>query len=308
MALLLYDESRTGPAWEREFRTAFPDMEIRTSRDVGSVSDISYAAVWAPPPDLLASCLNLRLILSLGAGIDHIAPDPRIRHIPIVKLQDPMSRRSMISFALSRTTMLVDGGFDCLRQQRHAQWVRPQAYSPETIKVAVLGLGWLGRACATALADAGYNVAGWSRSQKDIEGVACGWGHDGLQDAIDDANLIVCLLPLTRETADLLDMSFFKRCRAGVSLMNLGRGGIVVDADLLAAIDDGLVSWAVLDVFRQEPLPGDHPFWRQDRIIVSPHIAGIASPSSGIKALEKAIRKHMGGIDAGPYANRELEY
>ena len=175
-------------------------------------------------------------------------------------------------------------------------------------RVTILGLGALGRACAWALSDFGFDVAGWSRSEKDMRGVTCLAGEAGLHKALARAQILVLLLPLTGETENLLDAAALARLPKGAVILNPGRGALIDDDALLGALDSGHLAHATLDVFRTEPLPVAHPFWVHPRVTVTPHIASETRPESASRVIVENIRRGEAGAPFMNLARRETGY
>jgi glyoxylate/hydroxypyruvate reductase A len=290
MSLLVKpDENDAGPlvaALGREL----PDMEIRVFPDIGPRDQVRYALVHAPPPGLLASLPRLGAIISLWAGIEHLASDPDLPAVPVVRMADEGMVRTMTAHVV-REVLDFHGQTRLYRaQQARHVWRKGELRAPFERRVAVLGLGRLGRDAAEKLAALGFDVSGWSRSPRSIPGIACHSGADGLDAAVAGADILVCLLPLTAETTGILDARLFARLRRGAAIINCARGGHLVEADLLAAIEAGQVSGAALDVTSVEPLPADHPFWGNDRIALTPHVASFSTPETAAAFVAGIVR------------------
>ncbi|HTT80682.1 MAG TPA: glyoxylate/hydroxypyruvate reductase A, partial [Stellaceae bacterium] len=268
---------------------------------LGDPAAIDYAIVWRPPPGLLASLPNLRLILSLGAGVDHLFGDRQLpRGVPVVRLVDPYLSAAMSEFVALAVLRLHRHDLDYLAQQRAREWrEQPQKNAAER-PVGILGFGTIGQAAGGMLKALGFSVTGWSRSAKTIPGFATCAGAAGLDALLARSEILVCLLPLTPETAGILNARTFAQLPRGAGLVNAGRGGHLVEADLIPPLDAGQLSGAVLDVFRDEPLPPEHPFWRHPRILVTPHVAGITNPLTAAPIMVEAIRRFEAGL---PLAN-----
>ncbi|MEN9591492.1 MAG: hypothetical protein RLZZ481_3278 [Pseudomonadota bacterium] len=263
----------------KPFRKANPHIDLRIGRSVtelGNLEQIQAAVCWHPPQGLLAQLPKLRLVQSLAAGIEHITADNALpRHIPLCRIIDPSMASGMKAFVV----------WAVVQQQRHMQayltnrhlqqWEEQQIVSPQKHRVGIAGLGTLGLACADVLADIGYKVQGWSRTAKAElpPGVAGFHGPAQLESFLAGCDTLICLLPLTEETRGFLCTGLFKQLPAQAHLINVGRGAHLVEADLIPALDAGLLSAATLDTFTQEPLPADHPFWADPRILITPHIA-----------------------------------
>ncbi|HTV89087.1 MAG TPA: glyoxylate/hydroxypyruvate reductase A [Stellaceae bacterium] len=297
MAILFSSTVDSATRWRSEIERLMPEREFRIWPEIGDPAAIDYAIVWRPPRGLLASLPKLQLILSLGAGVDHLLSDPQLpRGVPVVRLVDPCLSAAMSEFVALGVLRLHRHDLDYLAQQRLGTWLeRPQKNAAER-PVGILGFGTIGEDAGGKLRALGFPVAGWSRSAKSVPGFATYSGPDGLAALLAGSEIIVCLLPLTGATVGILNARMFAQLPRGAGLVNAGRGGHLVDADLIAALDAGQLSGAVLDVFNTEPLPPEHPFWRHPRILVTPHIAGITNPASAAPIMAEAIRRFEAGL------------
>ena len=296
MAILFYSTVDSAARWRGELLRRRPEREFRIWPDIGDPAAIDYAIVWRPPPGLLASLPRLKLILSLGAGVDHLLSDPHLpRHVPVVRLVDPHLVDAMSEFVALGVLRLHRQDFDYLAQQRARQWRERDQKNAGERPVGILGFGTIGQAAGRKLKALGFPVAGWSRSPRQIEGFSTYDGANGFDAFLAVSEILVCLLPLTPETEGILNAATFAGLPRGAGLVNAGRGGHLVEADLIPALDGGQLSGAVLDVFREEPLPPDHAFWRHPRILVTPHIAGVTNPSTAAPIMIDAIRRFEAG-------------
>ena len=258
--------------------------------------------MWRPEPGFLASLPNLKLILSLGAGVDHLLGDPQLpRHVPIVRLVDPHMTDAMSEYVVLQVLRLHRRDLDYRAQQETGVWRELDQQNAAERRVGILGLGELGQDAAKKLKALGFDVAGWSRSEKDLAGIASYAGAAGLAPLLGRSEILVCLLPLTTETEGILNASTLALLPRGAALVNAARGAHLVEEDLLAALASGQVSAAVLDVFREEPLPADHPFWHHPRVIVTPHVAAFTNPTTAAPIILDNIRRFE---DGRPLLNR----
>jgi glyoxylate/hydroxypyruvate reductase A len=274
-----------------------PELEVRVSPDLGDTADIETALVWRAPPGELASLPNLKLITNLGAGVDPILADTTIPpHIPVARLGDEVMAQMMALFV----TMCVLRHYRDLaryeRQHRARRWHYELPVASYDCRVGVMGIGMLGVAAARMLTTIGFPVAGWGRSPRAIDGVETYHGRTGLAPFLARTDILVCLLPLTRETRHIVDRDVLYGLPRGAKLINCGRGGTVDEAALLAALDDGHIAEATIDVFETEPLPAEHPFWGRDNVLVLPHIASIAVPEVAARDVVDNIRRLRAGV------------
>jgi glyoxylate/hydroxypyruvate reductase A len=301
MAILFRSTPAATERWRPLLRELLPEQEVRFWPDIGDPADIAYALVWQPEPGLLASLPNLKLIVGLGAGIDHLVRDPALpTGVPIVRLVDPYMTDAMSEYVVLGVLRLHRQDLDYLTQQRAAQWLERDQKNAIERPVGILGFGTLGQDAGRKLKALGFPVAGWSRSPREIAGFAMYAGADGLNALLAQSEILVCLLPLTAETTGILNAVTFGRMPRGAGLVNAGRGGHLVEADLIPALESGQLSGAVLDVFGDEPLLPEHPFWRHPRILVTPHIAAETHPPTAAAIIREAIRRFEAGL---PVAN-----
>jgi glyoxylate/hydroxypyruvate reductase A len=282
--------------WQSVLAPLMPDLTFLPWQDVTDPAAVDAVLCWMPPEGWLASLPNLKLVHSLGAGVDHLLLDKKYpAHVPLVRLVDPQMTRSMTESVTFQVLRLHLQAPTYRRQQTAAVWEPlPQPSAPER-RVGILGLGELGTAAATALAGLGFDVAGWSRSPKTLDGVTCFSGDDGFQAFLARTEILVCLLPLTPATEGILSAAAFARMPRGAGIINVGRGRHLVEADLLAALDSGQLSEAVLDVFPKEPLDPAHPFWAHERIVVTPHVAALTNPVTASLVVAENLRRLMRG-------------
>jgi len=274
MILLFRSSSDSAALWRSELQKYLPDLEMRVFPEIGEPAEIDAALVWKPKHGLLASLPNLKLIISLGAGVDHLFLDPSLpKNVPIARLVDPYMTEAMSEYVLTQALRLHRRDLDYRAQQSERVWRELPQPNASARRVGVLGLGELGADAARKLAVLGFEVAGWSRRERRIPGIESFSGADGLLALARRSDILVCLLPLTPETEGILGAALFAAMPKGATVVNAARGAHLVEADLLAALESGQLSAAVLDVFREEPLPPEHPFWAHPRIVVTPHVA-----------------------------------
>ena len=292
MVLLYRSQSDAAALWLAELRKFIPDLEMRVFPEVGDPKDIDAALVWKPQPGLLASLPNLKLIVSLGAGVDHLLADATTpRHVPIARLVDPYMTEAMSEYVLTQVLRIHRQDFAYRAQQSARVWRElPQPNAFER-RVGVLGLGELGSDAARKLAVLGFKVAGWSRRERRLPGMDSFHGPDGLIALARRSDILVCLLPLTRETTGILDARLFAAMPKGGAIVNAARGQHLVEADLLAALESGQLSAAVLDVFAEEPLPAEHPLWTHPKIIVTPHAAAATHAPTAAAGVAENLRR-----------------
>ena len=283
-------EART---WLGPLRAALPEARIELLSDLAP-AEIDYAVAWGTVAGL-ERCPNLKAIVSLGAGVNHILAQAKLAHLPVVRMIEPGLTRGMAEFVTLQVLHHHLRMPDFAAQQRAHAW--RELFTPLATqrRVGILGMGTLGAASAQALRALGFRVAGWSRRPKTVKGIRTYAGAAGLGPFLATSDILVCLLPLTEETRGILDADLFARLPRGAAVINVARGGHLVEADLLAALDSGQLSGASLDVFEQEPLPAAHPFWDHPRIVVTPHNAGLTRRDTGSAFVARAIRSLVKG-------------
>ena len=269
-----------------------PTLDIREWPDVGAPADIDIAMVWQLPPGELAKFPNLKLIISMAAGVDHVLLDPDMpRQVPLVRVTDPHMGRSMGHWfamnilRLHRETAYYD------KRRAEKTWSPERAFDTDTVQVGILGLGYLGTQVARMLQAMGLKVQGWSRTAKQLDGIASFHGADGLREMLATTNYLACLLPNTKATVGLMNAALFAQMPHGSYVLNAGRGSQLVETDLTAALDSGQIAGAALDVFVTEPLPAAHPFWDDQRIIFTPHHAAEVHPPAVAETFIDNIRR-----------------
>jgi glyoxylate/hydroxypyruvate reductase A len=262
---------------------------------------IRYALSWRHPPGALKDLPNLRAIVSLGAGVDHLFADPALPDKPIVRVVDPDLTNRMSEWVVMHALVHLRQLRRYEQQQRERVWAdddeQPKA---SDVQIGVLGLGVMGQDAAAKLKALGFKVAGWSASPKSLPGVACFSGEDGLKRLLAQTDMLVVLLPLTEATRGIVDASLLAQLNqggplGGPILINAGRGGLQVEADILAALDSGMLKGASLDVFEREPLPRDSRLWAHPGVYVSPHNAAISSPKAIAALVARQIEAHERG-------------
>jgi glyoxylate/hydroxypyruvate reductase len=300
--------------WVQRLAALLPDRKIVTLGEPFDRRDVHYAVSWKHPPGSLAGLPNLAAIFSLGAGVDHLMGDDRLPEAPIVRVVDPDLTDRMSEYVVLHCLMHLRQQRRYDAQQRDKVW-REEAHPPAArdVRVGIMGLGVLGGDAARKLKVMGFDVAGWSRSPKTVDDITTFSGDDGLPAFLARTDILVCLLPLTADTRGILDKALFARLArdgrlGGPILVNAGRGGLQVEADILASLDDGTLRAATLDVFETEPLPASSPLWTHPAVTVTPHNAA----ASDADAISAYIAGQIRRFEAGePFANtvgRDLGY
>lgn len=289
------DHERWHDALTLRLARAVPGARLHLWPDLGpDPAAVEIAMVWSAPPELFAKLPGLRCVMGLGAGVDDLAP-ALPPGIALTRVVDAALTASMTEYVLYHV-LRQHRGTDAYRGDRELGAWQPRPYPPASERsIAVLGLGELGGHVARTLAGLGFRVYGLSRTRRRIPAVTCLSGEGALDSVLGHGEIVVCLLPLTAETRDLLGARAFARMPRGAHLINVARGAVVVDEDLLAALDTDHLSGATLDVFRHEPLPPEHPFWRHPRVTITPHIASLTNLESVAGQLAENVRRFAAG-------------
>jgi len=278
MSLAIVSPNRDIKPWLKILEKDSPEIPLEIYPDIVDPEDVEAAMVWQHPPGALVQFPNLRLICSMGAGVDHILNDKTIgEHIPITRIVDPRLTFSMTNYVVMGVLNFHRQINRYIKDKKERNWDMSNPEIP--IKVGVLGVGELGGDVLDKLAGMGIEVCGYGNNPKGNFRHSYYYG-DQLHDFLNECNVLVCLLPLTEKTAGFLNIDLFRKCKKGTYLINVARGKHLVEEDLLVALDEGCLSGALLDVFHKEPLPKDHPFWYHDKITITPHIASITNPAA----------------------------
>jgi glyoxylate/hydroxypyruvate reductase A len=253
-----------------------PAAEVRIWQD-GDDAPADYAVVWKPPREMLQPARGLKAIFNIGAGVDAILElgDGLPADLPVIRLDDAGMGVQMAEYVTHAVLRYFRRFDEYDAQARAGQWRFLKPYSKADFTVGILGLGLLGSRIAASLTQLEFPLCGWSRSAKDLPGIACHHGEDGLDTFLRASRVVVCVLPLTPETARILNRTNLAKLPRGAFLINVARGGHLVEADLLELVQDGHIAAATLDVVDEEPLPPTHPFWHEPRITLTPHIAAL---------------------------------
>jgi glyoxylate/hydroxypyruvate reductase A len=286
--------------WNALDRKSFASPHFHTliyKRDDYAPGDIDYVVGFRPRPGFLASLPNLKAVFSLGAGVDGFLKDPGFpRHVPLVRSVDANLAVQMSEYVALHVLMIHrHQRFFDQAQRDHAWRQKMLTRNAGDIRVGILGLGTIGALIAQRLQAFGFPVSGWSRSAKQVAGVTSFAGEAALPRFLKQADILVCVLPLTPQTQGILNAALFAQLPQGAHVINVARGQHLVEADLIAALDSGHLAGAVLDVFQTEPLPEDSPIWTHPKITATPHIAGITEPHAALAYVEDGVRRAEAG-------------
>ena len=310
MALLLKPELKPHKKlWHQAFAAADPNLEILDwphKKDQGAVK---WALVWDPPKGALAGYPNLELVISTAAGVEHLLKDTGLPEgVPIVRMVEPGLTQGMAEYVCWAVLGHHRHMLDYARMRQEKAWDEVRQVPAESRSVGMMGLGVLGRAALDRLKPFGFQLRGWSRTPKDIPGVTCYHGPAGLTEFLAASEILVSLLPLTVETRHILNAETFAAMPHGAAVVNAGRGGLLNEKDLLAALESGQIAEATLDVFEKEPLPPRSPFWRHPKVVVTPHIASAVIFETAARHVLDSLRRRAAGEALEGEVDRERGY
>lgn len=295
MTLLYHADAERGAEWAVLFAERAPEIPFEYRPDAVSPEAVRFLAVWHPAAGMLQRYRNLEVLFSLGAGIDQFDLDDIPKDLPLVRMVEPGIAEGMAEY-VSLSIMLLHRHFlDYVGQQRAEVWKLKRFYPTSRLRVGFLGAGMLAQAAIAKLQSFGFTLSAWSRSEKKIEGVTSYHGVDGLNAFLPQCDILVCLLPLTPATRGMLNGALFSKLPKGAAIINCGRGQHLAQSDLLDALASGQLSRAILDVTDPEPLPPGHPFWRHEKIFLTPHTASMTQPHTAVDAVIDNIRRHRAG-------------
>lgn len=290
-ALLFQPTHFAHEPWTAPLRRLMPELEIRTTVD-DRPGDITYCVAWRPAAGFFLPFPNLRVVFSMGAGVDGIVADQTYpKHIPLSRVVDDTLSQAMTEYVVLNVLYWHRRVRELEAWQRQKTWRVISPPRAEQMRLGILGYGVLAQAAATALRPLNYQLSAWSASPKQAEGVRSFWGPDGLGPFLGQTDILVCLLPLTPATRGILNTHTFAQLPKGAVVINCARGGHLIEQDLIAALDSGHLRGATLDVFQIEPLPESSPLWTHPNVFATPHAAAITDPVALARHVANSIRR-----------------
>jgi glyoxylate/hydroxypyruvate reductase A len=287
--------------WKSRFDDVCRDRRVLLLPAVAfDPAEIHYAAVWKPAPGGLAAFPNLRVIFNLGAGVDALMADSSLPKVPLVRVAVSDLTDRMTEYVVLHVLMHHRQEPYLRASQCEKRWQPKFQWPASAISVGIMGLGTLGSNAAEVLGRIGFQVSGWSRSARQIDGIQCFHGKTQLDAFLQQTNILVCLLPLTPDTRHILNHGLFAKLNRNSPmgapvLINAGRGGLQDEADILQCLDDGTLGAASLDVFANEPLPADSRFWTHPKVVLTPHNAADTDPDE----ISKYVARQIDRFEAG---------
>ncbi|MGB5226736.1 MAG: glyoxylate/hydroxypyruvate reductase A [Eudoraea sp.] len=309
MAIVIIRQDNKIDSWKKALIAKAPDISVYSYLEEHPKEEITLACVWKQPVDALKQYPNLKCVASFGAGVDFIFKDKSVpEHIPITRVVDPVLASDMSEFVLALILSYFKNLNNYKIDQSKKVW-QPREYKRiSDTTVGIMGMGVLGEKLAEDLVKNRFNVIGWATSPKIIPGIEVYTGDNEKNTFLSRSNILICLLPLTKETTGILNNKLFKELPKQAYVINVARGGHLVDEDLLKYINNGHLSGAGLDVFHEEPLPFEHPFWTHPKIHITPHVASVSDIESVIPQLLENYRRLTEGLPLKYTVNREKGY
>lgn len=310
MRILLQRTDGKQADWIADFAALLPEADITYWCEGEATPACDYAVVWQPPASMLPALAGVKAIFNTGAGVDALLKfgEALPVGVPLVRLDDAgmgVQMAEYVSHAVLRHFRRFD---DYEAQARAGIWQPLPTFEKADFPVGVLGMGVLGTRVLQALAQFEFPLRGWSRSEKQLDGVACFAGDDQLEAFLRGTRVLVCMLPLTPDTHNLLDRARLSMLLPGAYVINVARGALLAEPDLLTLIRTGKIAGATLDVFRNEPLPQQHPFWQEPRISITPHISAATLRRESVAQIASKIRRLEAGAAIAGIVNRLQGY
>jgi len=301
MSILLIFENKDPKPWERYLKEKLNTTTIEVYPTIKAKSTVEFVICWKPKKNTLAQFSNLKVIQSVGTSIDHITNSQQLtKNVIVTRIVDSQLSNDMWEFLLATVLNQLKNFPLYTEHQKLKTWEQHEYKSIKNTSISILGLGQIGSFVAEKFADIGFEVRGWSNSKKEIQNVKSFAGEEELDVFLEKCNFLINLLPLTKETEGILNKNMLQKLPKGTFLINVGRGEHLIEEDLIQLLDNSHLSGALLDVFREEPLPKNHPFWKHPKIIITPHIASLTNLESAANQVIKNYKRFVN--------NQELQH
>lgn len=309
MRILLHRADGNTDPWVADFAELLPQAEVVVWREGVPAAPCDYAVLWSPPLALLPELQHVKAIFLTGAGVDGILRySEALPPVPVIRLADAGMGIQMAEYVTHAVLRYFRRMEEYEQHAKRGVWQQLPQHRKADFSVGVMGMGVLARPVLDALAGFGFPLRGWSRSPKQVAGVECFHGADQLDAFLAGTRVLVCMLPLTPETTNLLDRARLSQLPEGAYLVNVARGALIAEPDLLTLIRSGRIAGATLDVFRNEPLPAPHPFWDEDRITITPHISALTLRRESIEQIAAKMTAFARGEPVADVVDRTRGY
>ncbi|WP_299619272.1 glyoxylate/hydroxypyruvate reductase A [uncultured Tenacibaculum sp.] len=278
MSIVICFNNKDPKPWQEALQAKLPNATIEIYPNVTDPKAITFALCWKPESNILAKFPNVKVVQSVGASVEHIIQSQDLASDCVVtRIVDDRLSKDLFEFVLTGILSHIKRFADYQKAQKEKQWQQKPYKTIQNTSIGILGLGKIGTHVATKLAQVGFTVKAWSRSEKTLENVSCFHGNEGLINTLKNTDILINILPLTSAIENILNLKHLSQLNKNGYLINVGRGEHLVENDLLTLLNNQHLSGALLDVFRTEPLPEDHPFWKHENITITPHIAAITN-------------------------------
>ncbi len=309
MSILIVSPGKKLNRWKDALNAVDPSVAVFLPEEVKDPLDITFALSWNHPKKMFRKYPNLKCISSFGAGVDHLLSDTQIpKHVEIVRIIDGLLSADMFEFALAVVMKHLRKLTRYTRYQEASIWKKHEYLRIKDIGIGIMGTGMIGHHVASELQRVGFRVSGWNRTGGQPTSYDKYYGTVQLNDFLKVSDVLICLLPLTRQTRGIINYSLLKALPADAYVINFGRGAHVNERDLISAIDEGHISGAHLDVFEEEPLPENHLFWQQPGIDITPHVASLTDPDSIAPQVMENYHRSREGMPLKNLVSRDLGY
>ena len=295
MSIVLVSTSRNPEQWATTLKNKNESLDVQIYPEVDRPQDVEFAISWKHPEGLYKDYPNLKVIASMGAGVNHILKDDNLPEgVKVTRIVDDQLTKDMSHFVLLQCLAFSRNLFHHLQDQATKTWKVKSYQTPENTSVGIMGYGVLGQAAGQVLKANGFQVCGYANFSKTVDGITV-YGADQLDSFLKNTQVLVCLLPVTSETKGILTLELFRKLKSNAYLINVARGEHLVEADLISALEQDIIAGASLDVFQEEPLPESHPFWNHPKIQITPHIASMTDPESVANQLLENYKRMQNG-------------